>query len=368
MSSANFKVLTLSVLSSLTVLSGCSTVSGTTEPQTPDQYNQKIKFLTDYSPSQSYARNIVSLMFEDINAFHFDDQQPISDNDDSDYSGYLSPTEATKSWGFEKVQPQVIKHVNNDKGAISEGLAGEASLFNMEGNASTGLALWLLSKVTDQSSSSTEVIKPRHDPGFDYLSDQILVFLPKASYDTEADAENFLYEQMRTALEKGGNQVIKSGVTVTVDRGCERTKITGTLNDAKKSTWLELYLARLDNSDVVPKCEKSIHLRGEQVKSMPIYLKNRDGGFFDFGMAWTFSRKGDSHLFVKGQGARILTAAAKYFPDRTYVYIAPRQKNGTLVAPYLLDRHGTHKFGAPAHSTIPSWYGWMTEKWPMPQS
>lgn len=368
MSSANFKVLTLSVLSSLTVLSGCGTVSGTTEPQTPDQYNQKIKFLTDYSPSQSYARNIVSLMFEDINAFHFDDRQPISDNDDSDYSGYLSPTEATKSWGFEKVQPQVIKQVNNDKGAISEGLATESTHFNTAGNAKAGIALWLLSKVTDQSSSSTEVIKPRHDPGFDYLSDQILVFLPKASYDTEADAENFLYEQMRIALEKGGNQVIKSGVTVTVDRGCERTKITGTLNDAKKSTWLELYLARLDNSDVVPKCEKSIHLRGEQVKSMPTYLKDRDGGFFDFGMAWTFSRKGDSHLFVKGQGARILTAAAKYFPDRTYVYIAPRQKNGALVAPFLLDRYGTHKFGAPTQSTIPDWYGWMTEKWPMPQS
>ena len=360
-------LLPLSLASVLT-LAGCASLSDSEASKTPEQYNQKIKFLTDYSPTDSYAQNIVSMMFEDIAAFHFDQKTSEANENESDYSGYLKPAEATKSWGFEKVAPKVVKHVNNDKGAISEGLAVESTHFNTSGNASAGIALWLLSKVTDQSSSSTEVIKPHHDPGFDFLSDQILVYLPKAMYDTEADAENFLYTQLKTALEKGGNEVIKGGVAVTVERGCERTKITGTLNDAKKSTWLELYLARLDNGDVVPKCEKTIHLRGEQIKSMPIYLKDRNGGFFDFGMAWTFSRKGDSHLFVKGQGARILTASAKYFPDRTYVYIAPRQKNGVLVAPFLLDRYGTHKFGAPTQSTIPSWYGWMTEKWPMPQS
>lgn len=362
------RILLPLTLASVLILNGCASFSGSEEPATPEQYNQKIKFLTDYSPTDSYAQNIVSLMFEDINAFHFDSPQANSESDDSDYSGYLSPTEATKSWGFEKVAPKVIKHVNNNKGPISEGLKGESELFTMEGNGSTGLALWLLSKVTDQSSSSTEVIKPRHDPGFDYLSDQILVYLPKTTYDKESDAENFLYDSLKVALEKGGKEVFKAGVSISVERGCERTKITGTLNDAKKTTWLELYLARLDNSDVVPTCEKSIHTSGEQIKGMPIYLKDRDGGFFDFGMAWTFSRKGDSHLFVKGQGVRILTAAAKYFPERTYIYIAPRQKNGILVPPILLDKYGTHKFGAPAQSTIPAWYGWMLEKWPMPKS
>ena len=370
MTFGKLKLLTLSLAAIATVsLTGCATFD-----KTPDGYADLVNTKTDYDPRISYAMNVMWYL-TDIkgSGFRYEAYPVTSDSYNTAPDNYYeddsvpAPEEATESWGFKPVETKIVKKTTS--GNQGAALAMKSASIGADLMGSRAGSLWnMASDFFSIGKTKVTEVEPERVPRHDYLSDQLFVYLHKSDFENEAAAEDFLYDTLKTAFEKGGAEAVKGGVNVTVERGCERTKITGRLNDKAKTVWMELYLARLSgtNSEVVPKCAETASAHRHQTAVMPIFMLRpaTDDGFFRSFMAWEYSIKAGSHLFLTGKGSAIAAKAVKYFPENAFVYIAPRREKGQLRAPYLLDKFGRHEFGHPAQNTIPAWYNWISEKYP----
>lgn len=342
---------TIALICTATTLTGCAAM---VEPllDNSEASNQARTYIhTGFHPKYSYAFNVGKIMFEDkdyLLGYEEDRTDFLSHMHNPKY-GFLPVDEnkATKSWNF-----------NNEKMTASRSLTNDLYTQSLSyGPSAVSAAL----SIASLSSSSS---RPKTDPKYDYMSDQVMIFVPRSRVKEPLNAELTVYDAIKSAFEKAAPSVSKEKIEVIVERGCKHTKITGRMKANPEKVWMELYLKRLkDGIDpTLSDCEKPLtsYLKTGMTKDLPMWLnKGKEES------AWFFSRQDDSHLFLKDGGRNYAIVAAKYLPDNYFIYLAPRtrqlpQKNELVkpfvtLPPLLVDNKGEHKFNKPTKSEIPVW-------------
>ena len=348
-------LLLLAAVSSC-LLSGCASLY---EAATGDT-GKANQIRTGFNTNKSFAHNVLCQMVTvvDMKQFTYEDD-PEKFNatlqDPKSFFFYWKPVEeATNSKKFEEPKPVSCTYTRSRQQELQGDMA--RSLTSFGGPSVFSAAASIYSLFTLGSTSCPDNDKRLIDPYYDFMSDQVLIFVPQAKFPNAHEAEQSVYEAIKAAFEKGAASVSKEPIQFKLEKGCKRNRIMAFMKDDPNDVWMDLYLGRLEEGDEsIPNCEKPsmsfLHI--EHSRDVPPFMNH---GVSE--KAWEFGHDYDSHLFLKGFGYKYLKAAAHYLPDGYYFYRAPRfayDKHGNQqpVAPYIYDNKGVHQFKKPEKSEMP---------------
>ncbi len=338
------------------MLPGCASIY---EAATGDTVKAN-EIRTGFNTDKSFAHNVLHQMVHVVamNDFTYEDdpdQFNATLQDPKFYFYYWKPIEeATNSKKFEAPKPVACTYTRSRQKELQGDMARSVTSFGGPSVFSAAASVYSLFTLGDVSCPEND--KHLIDPYYDFMSDQVLIYVPQSKYPNAHEAEQSVYEAIKTAFEKGAPSVSKEPIQFKLEKGCERNRIRAFMKDDPNDVLMELYLGRLVMGDeTIPNCEKPTlsFLMPERSLDVLAYMNH---GVKE--KAWVFSHDFDSHLFLKGFGYKYLKAAARYLPDGYFFYRAPRfayDKHGNQqpVPPYIYDNKGEHQFKKPVKSEMP---------------
>ena len=250
----------------------------------------------------------------------------------------------TSSYGF--VKDEDLEAEKNKREPESH-LSAMASTSRMSGHVKTGLALDVADLFFGRSETST-------DGSQSWLTDQFIIFIPQSQFEEPLDAENYLYRQLTEAFTAAVQESRLKSVKVSLIRGCERSRLL-VKNTQTNEDLVSLYLRRIKKGidPEVAGCDSSLfdYLLAHNTADIPAWLNRGQTQ-----KAWFFSRFGNNHLFLTGNGIDLAIRAIRHLPPFFYLYIAPRHQNLKIVSKGMLyDNQSVHPLRKPKNSEKPTW-------------